>query len=173
MSIEWRSLLASDPIGGHGRVSILVRWSIQRFRTQHLDRRAPSLRSMAAQTESERETGDVGAWRSTSGAETTPHADTQRLRDTTRRRASPAITRSRAPMRERGPHQLLVAMVIQLEREMTQLINQDSTQRLRINPVVNDGTFLPVSVSVDGTGNLLRPYGHAPYGQIAGRSQWS
>jgi len=76
-------------------------------------------------------------------------------------------------MRERGPHQLLVAMVIQLEREMTQLINQDSTQRLRINPVVNDGTFLPVSVSVDGTGNLLRPYGHAPYGQIAGRSQWS
>jgi hypothetical protein len=52
-------------------------------------------------------------------------------------------------MRERGPHQTPVAMSVQSQQHVAELVRENPSQRLRIDPVIDTGRFRAVPVPSD------------------------
>ena len=74
---------------------------------------------------------------------------------------SVASTCGQASMRESGPHQTPVAMSVQSQKHVAELVSEDPSQRSRVDSVVDIGELLAVPVPIDGARHLLPPEGNA------------
>ena len=70
-------------------------------------------------------------------------------------------------MREGGPHQTPVAMSVQSQQHVAELVRENPSQRSRIDPVIDTWRFPTVPVPIDGARHVLRPEGNATCSQLS------
>ena len=79
---------------------------------------------------------------------------------------SAATACGQASMRESGPHQTPVAMAVQSQEHVAELVSEDPSKCSRIDSVVDIRELLAVPVPIDGARHLLRPKGNAACPQL-------